>query len=407
MKKVFALLLTAAMLLTLLAGCGSEGGQPGDDPAPGEEDGADPADPDEPKAPADSQNDGNSQDEAPPKYKIGVILYSKEDSLGARMYSLLNDAAEALGIELVFALGDMDTPSQLTSAENLISAGCQGIWLLPLAETSSQKISALCEDNGVYLGICLRTFTDPDINEQVRGNPYFVGNILGDDYGNAKELTRILIEDFSCRELAACYAAEGSSLAYRNEGVRDAITEYGATQLAEATGIDANVSAVPGYIQNFVNTNPTLQGIVLVSGTLGMGETASNTLLTMDAEGVKYACFDAFDGMVDCFNDGYLQVVCGGQAPACLYVLSMIYNAIDGHPLTESGLELRMTYLFVKSAEEAEDFLNYVENDQVSLYTDEEIKNMTVRFNPDFSWDGLQQVMKDYTFENIISKVKG
>ena len=66
-----------------------------------------------------------------------------------------------------------------------------------------------------------------------------------------------------------------------------------------------------------------------------------------------------------------------------------------------------MTYLFVRSAEEAENFLKFIDNPEVEIYSAEEIKAMTVRYNPEFNWAGLKQVMTDYTYANIIGKLVG
>lgn len=372
MKKIIAITLTLVMVLAMFAGCGASGEA--------------------------AAGDG--------KYSIGVILYGNQDTLGGRIYSLLNDAAEALGCEITFALGDYDTTAQITSAENLIAAGVDGIICLPLAETTSQKLSQVCAENKIYFGLLLRTMTDAAIDAEVRANPYFVGNILGDDMGNAKELTRILMEEYGCKNLCTYYAPEGSSMALRNDGIKAAIAEFGGKQLAEATTpSDSNMAPVAGVMQNFVNTNTDFQGIVSASGSSGIGDTIGATLQSMNVEGAKYACFDTYDGMIDNFKSGYLGVVCGGQAPAATYLFSMLYNAIDGHRLTETGEELLMTYMFIRSAEEAQNFLDYIDNQEVAIYSAEEIKNMTVRYNADFNWEALQKVMTDYTYENIISKL--
>ncbi len=375
MKKLISVVLVLALTLSLLAGCTSGGKQGG-------------------------ENGGDG------KYKVGVILYGNQDTLGGRIYSLLNDAAEALDCEITFALGDYDTTAQLTAAENLIAAGVDGIICLPLAETASQRISQLCQKEEVYFGLLLRTMNDEGINAEVRANPYFVGNILGDDIGNAKELTRIMIQEYNCKNLCMYYAAEGTSMALRNEGMRQALAEFGGTQLSEATTpSDSNMAPVAGIIQNFVNTNADFQGIVSAAASGGIGETIGATLQSMNVEGAKYGCFDTFDGMKEVFESGYLGVVCGGQAPACVYLFSMLYNAMDGHKLTQTGEELLMTYMFIRSAEEAQDFLDYIDNPEVAIYTAEELKNMTVRYNPDFDWDALQKVMGEYTYENIMAKL--
>ena len=239
MKKIVAFTLALVMMLSLLAGCGSSNGTAGDG-----------------------------------KYKIGVILYGKEDTLGGRIYSLLNSAAAALDCEITFSLGDFDTTAQITAAENLISAGVDGIICLPLAETTSQKLSQLCQKNEVYFGLLLRTINDEEISKEVHANPYFVGNILGDDMGNAKELTRILIQEYGCKNLCTYYAPEGTSQALRNDGIREAIAEFGGKQLSEATTpSDSNMAPVAGVMQNFVNTNADFQGIVSAAGSSGIGET--------------------------------------------------------------------------------------------------------------------------------------
>jgi len=352
---------------------------------------------------------GSTEDSASSngKYKIGVILYGKEDTLGGRIYSLLNDCGKALDCEIVYSFGDYDTTAQLTAAENLIAAGAKGIIVLPLAETSSQKIGALCKENGVYFGLLLRTVNDETIAKEVRSNPYFVGNILGDDVGNAKELTRILIEENGRKNLCMYYAAKGTSMALRNTGIQEAVEEFGAVQLAEATcPSDGNMAPVTSNIQNFVNTNATIDGIISAAGSGGIGETINSCILSMPSKDIKYACFDTFSGMLEAFNNNTLVAVCGGQAPAAVYLFSMLYNAIDGHRLTESGQELLMSYIFLRTAEEAENFNKYIDNPEVSIYSAEEIRNMTVRYNASFDWNSLKQIMKDYSYANIMAKIQ-
>jgi len=109
--------------------------------------------------------------------------------------------------------------------------------------------------------------------------------------------------------------------------------------------------------------------------------------------------------MQTAFENGTLGAVCGGQAPAAVYLFSLLYNAIDGHALTETGEELLMTYMFLRSAEEAENYLKYIDNPEIELYSAEEIRNMTVRYNEAFNYEALKEVMAEYTYQNIIGKV--
>lgn len=99
MKKLLAMLLALVMAFSLSA-CGED-------------------------APASNETaQGGDENKA---IKIGVIFYSKDDSLGQLVYSYLNYAAEHVdGLEIQWALGSMDANSQVADAENLIAAGCDG-----------------------------------------------------------------------------------------------------------------------------------------------------------------------------------------------------------------------------------------------------------------------------------------
>lgn len=88
MKKFIALVLATLMCAALLTGCGSTG-----------------------------TSSTASTQAADAIHKIGVIFYGKDDDLGQCVYAEINHAAEVIGVEVEWALGDYDTESQLTSVE--------------------------------------------------------------------------------------------------------------------------------------------------------------------------------------------------------------------------------------------------------------------------------------------------
>ena len=366
MKKALVMLLVTVMAGMLLAGCGKE---------------------------TDSSK--------VPVYKIGCIIYGKEDSLGAMCYSLLNAAAKATGCELSFAMGSYDASAQIADAENLIASGVDGLLVLPLAETASQKIGAICEEQHIPWAIMMRTVLDEQIKTELQNSKYFVGNILGDDIGNAKELTRIAAQDFGMKKVCVVYSPEGSSTALRNVGIKEGMEEYGMTQIAESTPGGGDMSGVSGMIQTFITTNPDMDGILCTSGAAGVGEVIISTLEQMAPEKVKFAVLDTFGGMEESFEDGRLAAVCGGQAPIALFTYSMLYNAVDGHRLTQEPIELQQKYIFVSSAEQCELFTKYVINPDYELFSQEDIRELTVRYAPGFSIEKLEQAMEDCNLENL------
>ena len=203
MKKFIALVLATLMCAALLTGCGSTG-----------------------------TSSTASTQAADAIHKIGVIFYGKDDDLGQCVYAEINHAAEVIGVEVEWALGDYDTESQLTSVENLISAGCEGIMFMPIEDASAQKVGQACEESGVYFAICFRDILDADIKSYVESCEYYVGSCWEDDKGAAEELVAVLAEDgrsvFGLEKLNPSIA-----LAVRNTGFENGAEAVGAEIVAE------------------------------------------------------------------------------------------------------------------------------------------------------------------------------
>lgn len=383
MKKILALVLAMMLAMSMLTGCAS--GVSGAAEGTAEE-----------KTGTEKQNSDN-----PPAYRIGCILYGKEDSLGSTCYSLLNKAAEALGCEMVYAMGSYEATAQIADAENLIASGVDGLLVLPLAETASQKIGSICEANGIPWAIMFRTVMDESIRKELDSSTTFVGNILGDDVGNAKEMVRIISEEYGIKKICTLYSQEGSSSALRNDGFKEGISEYNVEQLSESTPQGGDMSSISGTIQTFITTNPSVEGILSTSGSAGLGEVIASTIDQVAPANVKFAVLDTFSGMEECFKSGRLAAVCGGQAPISLFTFIMLYNRIDGTPLSDTPMELQQKYIFVKDAQECELFNKYIVNPEYELFSAEQIRQMTTRYNPSFTKEGLEKAMEDCNFENL------
>ena len=184
MKKVMKRMVTAILTLCLTAvmftGCGS--GNPTDDVAA---DGA----AESTASGSESEDMDNGGDKT-----IGVVFYSKTDSLGSVVYALVNEAAKTWGVNVRWEIGGLDNDTQLNSVPNLISAGVDGIVIIPLADTVTQKTAEMCEDAEVYFSLCCRDIIDEDIRKQVTANPYFAGMCYEADYDAAKEMVKIASE---------------------------------------------------------------------------------------------------------------------------------------------------------------------------------------------------------------------
>lgn len=388
MKRTLALLLAIGLMMVAVVSCGV--------PATNEPSSKAPSGSGEPAASADTQGK-----------KIGVIFYSKDDALGSAVYSTLNYAAEALGVELIWKVGDLDPNAQITAAENMVSAGCKGILCIPMTDTVTQKIGRLCNDNKVYYVNCFRTITDDEIRKEMEGYEYFLGYCFEDEVVAAKHVVE-LMADKGKKNCAIHYMYPGSALTLRNNGFDEGIKETGMKKVGESTlSTSGNVADTTSNTQNFINAYSELDLIISASSAAGNGEAMVNTIRSMAAGKVQLATFDVFEGMKEAFEDGTLGCAVAGMSPDALMSFMLLYNAVIGMPLSDKQEELSQNYIFITDVAESEGYEKYIDNPDYMIYKAEDIKAMSRANNPDFDIEALRAIMADYTMENVMEKAEG
>jgi len=338
---------------------------------------------------------------------IGVVFYSKTDALGSVVYALVNEAAKAWGVNVKWEIGGLDNDTQLNSVQNLISGGVDGIVIIPLADTVTQKTSEMCEKAGVYFSLCFRDIIDDTIRQQVTANPYFVGMTFEADYDAAKEMVKIAA-DAGHKKAGGGY--KSPTVPFEKQvtaGFNDGMEAYGVNKMAEYTVSDtgdANVTI--SNIENFLDAYPDMDMILSGAGSQGMAEA---TVQLLANTGVKLVTRDFFTGMEDAFNNGTLAVACGGMAPDALYSFAMCYNAVAGTPLSDSYICCQQKYIFLTSAEECKTFETYFGSDLShvgDIYTEEYLNTLVKANNESLNAETLQQIMDEYSMEWIL-KQKG
>lgn len=333
-------------------------------------------------------------------HKIGVILYGKDDSMGAADYAYLNYAAEALNVDIQWALNDYDAESQLASAENLVSAGCEGLLFLPINDNAVSLIGDYCEQNGIYFQMMNRDISDAAVKEATQANPYYVGTSFEANEEAANTLTGLMADDGRLN-YGLGKVPPGSSLSVRNTAFEESIKASGGTVLADYTApSDGSTQAYVTYMENFVNSYPEMDGLLLSSTTGGGGETILNTLQSLAGpDDIRIAAFDTFEGMEKGFEDGWLVALAGGIAVQCIPDFIMLYNAVDNTPLADGYTVLYQNFIFITNLEDCATFAKYIDNPEHMIYDAETIRSLTKRYNPEAALEDLQKLMADYSLE--------
>ena len=123
-NKFLALLLTCAMVLTVLAGCGSK-----DTPAPAEE-----------SKPAESST-----------YKIALIQQHQTNAFQIAVTEGAQAKAAELGVELTILSADQDAATQITQIEQCVSEGYNAILFEPVDPDGLRDAAKAAADAGVVV----------------------------------------------------------------------------------------------------------------------------------------------------------------------------------------------------------------------------------------------------------------
>lgn len=384
MKKIVSILLCLAMLFCITA-CAPAG--------TGSDETKDPA-----SQGTETPQTANQDDDV--RHKIGMIWYGNTDAMGGTFYAWANRAAELLNIELVWALGSFTGADELKDAENLVNAGCEGIYLVPMDIAANVQVGNYCMENGIYFATSNRDITDKDVLGIMEGNPYFVARVIDDNYYVCYDMAKNLADQGITKICMIDGDPTDPMMVDRNNGFIDGAAENGLEILGTFQS-SGDMQAIVDGVNNFLTLYPDMQGIVAVNGTNGVGEAVMSTLNGSGREkgSVKVAMFDTFNGNKEAFEEGWLSASCGGYTSECLIALLALINEVKGNDVNNGQVvALKLAPLMIASAEEMDIFSDYVDNPQVYLYSDEIILSLV---GPDVTAEDYQEVLNNWSIDFI------
>lgn len=175
-KKMLGLFLAAAMMGTLLSGCGGSGGNGG---AGGTTAGA----PAEAAKPAESQNAPEAKDtgkETAAKnsegtIKVGVSFATLQEEKWERDRANMEAKAKELGMELIVQSANGDEELQNSQCENLITQGVDALIVIAQDSSAASSIVETAHEAGVPVVAHDRLIANCDLDFYVTFDCYFVG----------------------------------------------------------------------------------------------------------------------------------------------------------------------------------------------------------------------------------------
>ena len=272
---------------------------------------------------------------------------------------------------------DFTTEAELAAAEQMITAGCEGIYFIPMDTAANLQVGNACRNGNVYWAISNRDILDEDIKQTCYANPYMVTHIWDASYQLAKDMVKVLADQGIKKVCMISGDPKDAMMVERNNGFKDGCAEYGIEILGTFQS-DTDAKVITDGVSNFLTLYPNMEAILAVSGTAGVGEAIISTLegSGREAGSIKLATFDTFDGNKEAFEKGWLATCCGGYTSECLVSFLSLVNRVKGNAAPEQPMKLALTPIMITSVEEMEIFSEYVDNPEIQLYSDEDILAM-------------------------------
>ena len=322
---------------------------------------------------------------------------SAEKLLHIAAISTQASAATAMG-RLVWRMS-MAAPSWEKAAyENLGQAGCDGEIIIYCTGATVEYF----DSKGIYWASVCSEIIDQDIIQMACASDYYCGNICEVDEQAGYDMAQGMY-DAGCRYIAYLAPTAGMNTCHdeRVRGIERFLDDHPDVELATswrgspfATGVQEVLAAYPD-IDGLMSTGGDT-AIPAAIYAAGMEKTC------------KYACVDIQEGVYDQLKDGVCVWVAGGQYPTAQLGFALVYNGLTGHKIMpDLATTMHRPYMYIKSAEDYENYMKYMEG-SIPAYTGDEIKDLCAVYNKEASDEKLGELLQsycdNYTMEDLLKR---
>lgn len=330
------------------------------------------------------------------EYTIGVIIHTTTDYLCSKLKAYTDYLGKSFGVKFsYYIIENFADETYLAGIENLCAQGVDGIITTNFSGTAVLQGLKICEDNGVYMGVSWAPIAD-EIKEQVFANDYFVGCSYESDFKAGSDIIESLIEA-GCTNIAPIGYEPGITCHdQRWLGMMDAFEKHPEIKKAgEYRGLQFTKA-----VEDYLAADETIDGIAITL--LGI-EYCSEPIKAAGRDGkVKIAFVDLSETCGDALASGDTVCAIGGQYVDVAFTFTMMYNALQGNPLEK--VSVPVNFITCKTAEEFENYANYLHADGVYCWTAEELQNVIVSYNPEASAQTLIEMGANYSTEDTMAR---
>lgn len=386
MKRILVAVLSVAILMGLLVGCTGQS-SPGTDSS---------NQPQESVQPTETQSSTTQAKVTLKPFKLGWAGAGSADDM-VNFIRTVKWACDAAGGELVTDFSSTSAEALITVVENLISGGCDLISVPNFfGEAPFPQISKICQENQVYWVLWDTTVTDPDIQEILKNDPYFVGFTQEDQIKVGTDGANALVAA-GCKNIIIYEFGPGYTTDQRREGVQKVCDE---NNVNIVDIIQAPQDPKKAMADSLL-AHPEADGFFANGGYLVPMVSA----IQESGRDVKVTCCDLFDGIDQYFDDGTLVSVDSGNMSSNFFAVMLLLNAYNGTPLTTGEDTVYIPEFTFTSAEQVREYEEYCQNDTNPVYTSEDLPLFLKALDPSLTLESFQQNINDtWDLDTIVAK---
>ncbi|KPJ87550.1 MAG: hypothetical protein AMS17_08210 [Spirochaetes bacterium DG_61] len=335
-------------------------------------------------------------------YLIGVSIWADSGPLSKKVISNLRYAAGVLGAEVEVAVDGFKPDNQVSNIENLIARGCDAVMICNCTDAVVPKIVKLADEAKVPLALYFRKINDPEIKTYAESSAYFIGNVHEDEIAVGYNLGKALAEKGCENAVIINYNKGDTTAGNRYVGYKKAFAETGINLLGEQWDI-LEAEPAANAAESFIAAFPELDAIAVGGGGGGPLTGVIRAVKNHNKIGkINITASDFGPDIEESLRNQEVAAMSGGHWTDPFFTFILLYNYVDGHPLSNKTETITMQPIYLTSVAEAKDYTKWC-MDQPP-YNEEEIRNMTVRYNSSFTLSDLRKIAAAYSLEDVMKR---
>ena len=326
------------------------------------------------------------------KIKIGVSIWSSTDTLGSQCKRILDAAAKALDVQVMYVDQGHISENVTSSAETLSAAGCDGIIICNSASAEMTSVINTCNQNKVYVAQFFRIIsqeTNPNEYALAAKSPYYVGAVHENEVENGEKLVTILAEKGNKKIALEGWEAGDATFLLRWQGYKQGVQKWNAShsnkiELLEPQYGGTTSDTGRSTAEAIINANPDIDALIVAGGG---GDTLVGALAAIESMGKKgkiaVVSTDFLADLDEQLKSGGMAAESGGHYCDPLIAFMLVYNAIKGnYAVSTNGFyDVNFPYLYVASPEDYAAYAKYFVD--ALPYNAEELKAMAALSEPE------------------------